>query len=389
MTTTFHTLTPSRTHACALALCSLVACLASPSSNSVQRPAELLPRRPNETTGDFEIATGTSFHAVTFTEDRFFGVHEDGRVVAADVGPAVGAGACEREFTSLGYPGQGTSALLRATCSASFLGDFGSTLRVCSVSGAGHVQCLGSNANGSLVAGRAGVLEDWTPIAPEPSAASSMSCTSTCSYDSDGFVDCRGENFDAEGHSFSRVYLSGVGVAASAPQAEGCAGAEFHCVLVDGRVWCWGFNRSGEVPVRATPIDPMEVRTSAVDGILHASMLACGPSAACALDGSRRAVCWGWLGAHGASGRTASYSFDDDVVKLALSHGRVCAVLRSGVVSCHRRAGGNEASASRYSLGDLALRSLYVGEGWVCGLTDRGSLACLRDSLCFHPLENR
>ncbi|HXK19321.1 MAG TPA: hypothetical protein VNG33_16020 [Polyangiaceae bacterium] len=75
------------------------------------------------------------------------------------------------------------------------------------------------------------------------------------------------------------------------PVARLCAGGWHSCAAtVDGRVFCWGDNRDGELGDGTTTDRATPVQTRGLD---HVVEVACGTSFSCALLQSDEVKCWG------------------------------------------------------------------------------------------------
>lgn len=116
-------------------------------------------------------------------------------------------------------------------------------------------------------------------------------------------------------------------------------GDAFTCVIVDGKVWCWGDNQEGAIGLSlATASSSTPVQ---VGSISTATALAAGSTFACALLSDQTVTCWG-RGNKGQTGRSSTSSSPTPVVVTgltgvtAISAGgdTACAVLTGGTVKC-------------------------------------------------------
>jgi len=241
---------------------------------------------------------------------------------------------------------------------------------------------MGSNADEAIIPGRNGHLTMWERVQFSPQRRSvSMACSSSCVALADHRVCCFGPVHTAEGGAISDVVLDGSS-GVEDDRVQLCAGSEYHCALLGGRVWCWGYNRSGQV--RETPLFERATvaRVRPMAGVVGASGLYCGSFAACATTSARQLTCWGSFAHFLAPESSQTFQFDSDIVDVAVSSSQACALLANRTVICHRRLPEARATTRfSYRLGGLELVSVYVGDKWVCGLSSAGSLACLRDAV--------
>lgn len=147
--------------------------------------------------------------------------------------------------------------------------------------------------------------------------------------------------------------------------------------LVDGSVWCWGSNESGEVgdgspeSTRSTP--------SRVPGVT-ATSVAAGWSQSCAVVADGRVRCWGSNGgrviaddARAVVRAPEEVAFPGRTVSLTVGFG-ACALSDEGVVHCRSPWGTTPASTTvRWADHVVAMDG---GWGHVCVLHDDGTVGC-------------
>lgn len=147
--------------------------------------------------------------------------------------------------------------------------------------------------------------------------------------------------------------------------------------LVDGSVWCWGTNESGEVGDGS--LEATRPLPSRVPGVT-AAYVAAAWSRSCAIDPDGRVWCWG-----ANSGRCIAddaravvrapeaVPFPGRVTALTLGPG-ICALLSDGAVYCRGEFGGVVAQPSlRWTDHVVAIAG---GWGHLCALHDDGAVSC-------------
>jgi alpha-tubulin suppressor-like RCC1 family protein len=167
--------------------------------------------------------------------------------------------------------------------------------------------------------------------------------------------------------------------------ALACAGWWHACAAtVDGRVYCWGENRFGELAV-----DPNELEQSSLPVRIHDApapvQLSCAETGACVLDADGRVHCWG---ARDLGGRGAPHTFYpgpyppaphvvapvfelDDAVSLALGAYRACALREDGSAMCWGWPLRSDDSTpildwAPAPLGDVRAKQLSIGRDHAC-----------------------
>lgn len=112
-------------------------------------------------------------------------------------------------------------------------------------------------------------------------------------------------------------------------------GDAFTCVVVEGKVWCWGDNQEGAIGLSlATASSSTPVQ---VGSITTATAVAAGSTFACALLVDETVTCWG-RGNKGQTGRSSTLSSPTPVVVAGLTG--VTAISAAGATACALLTGG-------------------------------------------------
>ena len=169
-------------------------------------------------------------------------------------------------------------------------------VHTCALLRAGNVVCWGWNEFGQL--GR----DPSTPWSSEPQpvrgAAQIQSLSSgshhTCAVRDDGKVLCWGENdYSQLGHNLGAQSSQPIPVEGLSRMRTVASGRTHTCALKkDGSVWCWGGNASGQTGSGdefQTTYDPVEVRR-----ITGVSYVASGGYHTCAVEETGSLWCWGF-----------------------------------------------------------------------------------------------
>ncbi len=166
-------------------------------------------------------------------------------------------------------------------------------------------------------------------------------------------------------------------------------GGHHACILrTDGRVWCWGWNTSGQVgdgtndPDRLTPQNP-------VVGLTGAIALGAGAQHSCAVTNQNLVYCWG-SNSCGQLGVGADIAMSTQAMlvpnlsgcnAVAGGRGHTCATRTDGTVSCW---GAN----NRGQLGNGQTLQSYVPVG-VQHITAAVDIAVGRDHACVNERDGR
>jgi alpha-tubulin suppressor-like RCC1 family protein len=208
------------------------------------------------------------------------------------------------------------------------------------LTGSGEVHCWGEPFN------------ERTSDVSYPTRQMTLSSTATeiavgdplaCARLTNDQVECWGAAYGDNGHTAHTVVdasnaplthvtrIAAVGTV-GAPAAHGCA------LRSDGRVWCWGYNFSGEIGNGSARTFAFEPATQ-VRGIDNAVDISVGLQSSCALVSSGQAYCWGnSKAAIGISGtmltRPTAIPGVTDAIDVASGWNHNCVRRRSGQVSC-------------------------------------------------------
>lgn len=147
--------------------------------------------------------------------------------------------------------------------------------------------------------------------------------------------------------------------------------------LVDGSVWCWGTNESGEVGDGS--LESTRPVPTRVPG-LTASFVAAGWSHSCAIVAEGRVRCWGANGTRAIADDARAVvrapeevAFPGRAVSLAVGYG-TCALLEDGAVYCRPEFGG--LPALPYLRWTDHVVAMANGWGHLCVLHDDGAVSC-------------
>jgi alpha-tubulin suppressor-like RCC1 family protein len=187
------------------------------------------------------------------------------------------------------------------TCHPGALAIAAGAFHVCVLLTDGSIRCWGANSTGQLgnVAMAAASISS-TPIPvtglPGPASAIAAGGSTTCALLHSGSVWCWGAGSDGE-LGDEGVFRTGwsvpVQVALSGTATAIAVGTENAYAVVNGAVWCWGNNYSGQLGIGQ--IDTSTVGTSTpvmALGITGATAVAGGDLHACAVAGGG-VWCWG------------------------------------------------------------------------------------------------
>lgn len=169
-------------------------------------------------------------------------------------------------------------------------------LHVCATKRDDGLSCWGLNANGQT-----GTPLDSYQLAPVPIAGTDWTAVTTgnyhsCALERDHSLWCWGGNMsgqlgtasvDSDPASFSAapVRVDGSWQSVSAGQSHTCA------VTLDGALWCWGDNTNGQLGtgVLSSTTTPVQVQSS----VLAWAQVAAGIGHTCAVDVDGYVWCWG------------------------------------------------------------------------------------------------
>lgn len=270
------------------------------------------------------------------------------------------------------------------------------TYMTCALLEGGAVKCWGSNSDYALGDGTG--PDSPTPVTVDlgghPATQIGLGDYFGCALVDDGDVMCWGTNGSGQtgtGTSGSPVQVPAKVDLGSRKAAKLSVGWDTVCVLAtDGTAWCWGENDYNEVSPSSDGVidEPNQIDL----GGEPVAAIETEYQHSCALLVSGTVKCWGYNG-DGALGdgsfdhsdTPVTAQFAEPAKSIALGWYNSCAQLVSGKVQC---AGDN-------SLGSLGLgtdqgdtnvpldypvtepiRSLFVGNGAVCVITEPGSAKC-------------
>ncbi len=245
----------------------------------------------------------------------------------------------------------------------------------CAILDNATVRCWGNNADGRLGqvnTGASAVIGDASGEIANPLTAINFGTGKTpveiaagrdhtCAILNDNTVKCWGKNTNNQlgiqstnsvGDELNEIAgIAGptLGLGIGITPVSLAAGGAFTCVLLsDGKVKCWGDNRSGQLGVSSTAV-PTQIHTPqnvAFGGTLKAKALTAGAAHACALLDDQSVRCWGLntsreLGngaTTSAAGTLVTPTFGGNHRAMAIAATSVgfhtCAYLDDGTVKC-------------------------------------------------------
>jgi alpha-tubulin suppressor-like RCC1 family protein len=259
----------------------------------------------------------------------------------------------------------------------------------CALLASGRVECWGLGLNGQLGAARQHTVRPMpVPIAGVKGArAIVVADTHACALVRTG-VDCWG--LDGQGQLGDGAVANAPRLArvkGLGPEIQALAAGGIHtCAITErGRVFCWGFNGSGQLGdgTRHERIHPVAVR--GLSG--RVVEVAAGGLHTCALTATGVVECWG-SNASGEIGGGGKASLKPRPVKglpkaqaIAVGESTSCAVTTAGGVECwgsnvaSRVGRGSRAPVKIGGIGGRVI-SLALGPTHMCALLGDGSVKC-------------
>ncbi|MEC8024732.1 MAG: Ig-like domain-containing protein, partial [Myxococcota bacterium] len=229
----------------------------------------------------------------------------------------------------------------------------------CALTVAGSVYCWGYNEHGSVgLAGDAPqqttavpvLLEDGTPLTGGIDLVSGSE--HNCVLQADGAALCWGFNWAGQlGNGLPGVYFEPVAVDLSVADGflELALGTDHSCgVGVDGRVYCWGFNATGQLGLGPNAFEIVTKPTW--NGLEDARAIGASGSHSCAVLADSTVRCWGnnesgQLGAGFAGDSSPSplvVSGLTDAVDLDAGSAHACALTSGGQMFCWGQNSGGQ-----------------------------------------------
>ncbi len=172
---------------------------------------------------------------------------------------------------------------------------------VCALTETGAVKCWGRGGNGQLGDGEwqlAGAGDHPAPVAVTGLASGVRAISAgeqhSCALDGAGVARCWGNNLDGQlGQSGVPLLEMPQWPVSDLPldALDLAAGGNHSCaVFSDGKVWCWGSNRQGQL---ARPSGAYSPRPHVVPGLPAMRSVANGSRHSCAVSAEGSAYCWG------------------------------------------------------------------------------------------------
>jgi alpha-tubulin suppressor-like RCC1 family protein len=161
------------------------------------------------------------------------------------------------------------------------------------------------------------------------------------------------------------------------------AGFGLSCAIVlDGRVFCWGANSSGQAGV--DPAQGAQSTPHEVVGVANAVEIAAGGDHACAVRSDGRVFCWGannifQLGAPVSAGAQSASAIavqgiPDPVTRIAAGPKSTCAVTKAGTAYCWGDNSGGQLGVAPATASSSLPRAVGVGSSQGVAMT--GGHAC-------------
>ena len=264
------------------------------------------------------------------------------------------------------------------------------------VTRAGAVLCWGNGEDGQLGDGKA--ASSFAPVAVTGLGAGVTSVTGgshvTCALTEAQGALCWGSNQLGDLGTGKSTSISPVPVqpALDGPVRSISSGGGHTCAVAGGGVSCWGADGVAQLGTGAPSPDGFERLPQRVAslGILAERVFA-GGSASCATDFKGRLSCWGALFDGSAPYATPTSIFGLEAVDaIAISRSNHACILQSSRVKCwgsnQQGAVGDGAPAasvpSPVEVPGLSgpMRSVGVGFGYSCALSEAGAVACWGDN---------
>jgi|JI10StandDraft_1071094.scaffolds.fasta_scaffold45567_4 alpha-tubulin suppressor-like RCC1 family protein len=269
----------------------------------------------------------------------------------------------------------------------------------CAVKGDGTVWCWGGGAFGRL--GNGSTNDARAPVQVMGVTGATQVATGyghACAVINNGTVRCwgRGGEIGARSSSMTAVEVAGLSgvarIAASAPATFGGSVAPFTCaVKMDGSVWCWGSNDSGQLATGTTDNLPSSTAPLATLITSGAQRLAAGGAHACALLGDGAVRCWGndlayQLGDPSQSNRPTPVALAGlaGARDLALGRDTTCGLFADGTARCLGANGSGQLGRGSASSGGVRAELMAAP---VAGLTNIQALALGEDHACAYTAD--
>lgn len=213
----------------------------------------------------------------------------------------------------------------------------------CAVLENGSIQCWGANDQGQLGNGVAGNSASPVNVSGIQNAVSIASGDHhSCAVLTTGEVACWGANeFGQVGAAESLGSVQSLPALVPVNGIERVVAASAHtCALRnDGKLLCWGSNRSGQL---GTGSLEDSVTPAILSGLKWVADFAAGGDNTCAIDTSGSLKCWGandqgqlGIGEAGAPRTTPTYFWSSyDSLAIAVGNGTICTYEEDGSIEC-------------------------------------------------------
>jgi len=233
--------------------------------------------------------------------------------------------------------------------------------QTCAIKQDGTLWCWGDNTNGTLGTGDTNSSAVPVSLAGQGWSQVSTNYLHSCAVKTDGTLWCWGLNANLEAGTTSQLAWTPVQVGGTTWK-QVTTGLYHTCATkTDGTLWCWGGNLSGQLGSDSIPVLPTSQTSDPVQvaGTTWQSVSA-GQSHTCALMLDGTLWCWGL----NDSGQLGDNTLDSKSTPVAVvGSGQTWAIVAAGVThTCALATGGSLWCWGDNSAGQLGIGSNYPGK---------------------------
>jgi alpha-tubulin suppressor-like RCC1 family protein len=233
--------------------------------------------------------------------------------------------------------------------------------QTCAIKQDGTLWCWGDNTNGTLGTGDTNPSAVPFQVTGQGWSQVSSNYLHTCAVKTDGTLWCWGLNANLEAGTTSEFPWSPVQLAGTT-WTQVTTGLYHTCAIKnDGTLWCWGGNLSGQLGSDSIPVLPTSQTSDPVQiaGTTWQSVSA-GQSHTCAVMVDGTLWCWG----SNTSGQLGDNTLDSKSTPVAVgTSGQTWAMVAAGVThTCALATGGSLWCWGDNSAGQLGIGSNYPGK---------------------------